>query len=58
VESGLPLPTTSRILNSLAENGVVRRVDGKYELGGRLLPITAGLESLKKSLASVHPESC
>lgn len=55
VESGLPLPTTSRILNSLAENGVVRRVDGKYELGARLLPITAGLESLKKSLASVHP---
>lgn len=55
-EAGLPLPTTARILNSLADNGVVRRLeDRRYHLGARLLPLTAGLESYRKSLALVHP---
>jgi DNA-binding IclR family transcriptional regulator len=56
LEAGLPLPTTARILNSLAENGLVQRMDGRnYDLGARLLPLTTGLDSLRKSLASVHP---
>jgi DNA-binding IclR family transcriptional regulator len=56
LEAGLPLPTTFRILNSLAENGLVQRMDGRnYDLGARLLPLTTGLDSLRKSLASVHP---
>jgi DNA-binding IclR family transcriptional regulator len=55
-EASLPLPTTARILSSLAENGLVQRIDGRnYDLGARLLPLTTGLESLRKSLASVHP---
>lgn len=55
-EANLPLPTTARILDSLAENGVVRRLEGrKYHLGARLLPLTTGLEPYRKSLAPVHP---
>lgn len=56
LEAALPLPTTARILNSLMENGLVQRIDGRnYDLGARLLPLTIGLDSLRNSLASVHP---
>jgi IclR family transcriptional regulator, acetate operon repressor len=55
-EAGLPLPTTARILDSLAENGVIGRLDGRrYQLGARLLPLTTSLEPFRKSLAAVHP---
>lgn len=55
LEAGLPLPTTARILGSLADNGVIRRIEGRrYHLGARLLPLTAGLEPYRKSLALVH----
>jgi DNA-binding IclR family transcriptional regulator len=55
-EANLPVPTTARILDSLAENGIIRRLEGrKYHLGARLLPLTTGLEPFRKSLASVHP---
>jgi DNA-binding IclR family transcriptional regulator len=55
-EARLPLPTTARILNSLAENGVIGRLDSRrYQLGARLLPLTTSLEPFRKTLASVHP---
>lgn len=54
-EAGFPLPTTARILNSLADNGVICRMEGrKYHIGARLVPLTAGLAPYRKSLALVH----
>src|SRR5919202_2103526 len=54
-EAGLPVPAAARLLESLAENGIIRRLEGrKYHLGARLLPLTTGLEPFRKSLASVH----
>jgi DNA-binding IclR family transcriptional regulator len=46
VESGLPLPTVSRIAQSLLENGILKRSDDKrYELGARLLPLAMPADS-------------
>src|SRR5918912_198217 len=51
-EANLPVPTTARILDSLAENGIIRRLEGrKYHLGARLLPLPTGLEPFRKPLA-------
>ncbi len=55
-ETRLPVPTTARILKSLADNGIVRRLDDKtYNLGARLLPISTRLESFRKSFELAHP---
>lgn len=55
-EVGLPLPTTLRILKSLADNGIVRRLDDKsYMLGARLLPISMRLEPIRRSFEVAHP---
>lgn len=55
-EAGLPVETTSRILKSLVENGILQRRDDKtYEIGVRLLPISNRLEPFRRSLEVVHP---
>ena len=56
VESGIPLPTVSRIAQSLLENGILKRSDDKrYELGARLLPLAMPLEPFRRSLHIAHP---
>lgn len=56
VESGIPLPTVSRIAESLLENGILNRNDDKrYELGARLLPLAMPLEPFRRSLQIAHP---
>ena len=55
-ETRLPVPTTARILVSLTENGILRRLDNKtYQLGARLVTFSARLEPFRLSLAVAHP---
>jgi DNA-binding IclR family transcriptional regulator len=55
-ETRLPVPTTARILKSLADNGILRRLDDKtYNLGARLLPLATRLEPFRKSFELAHP---
>lgn len=55
-ESGIPLPTVSRIAQSLLNNGILKRGDDRrYELGARLLPLAMPLEPFRKSLQIAHP---
>ena len=50
------MPTTARILKSLADNGILRRLDDKtYQLGARLVPISTRLEPFRRSFAIAHP---
>ena len=52
----MPVPTAARILKSLADNGILRRLDDKtYNLGARLLPLSTRLEPLRKSFELAHP---
>ena len=40
-ECRLPVPTVARILQSLVDNGILRRLDDKtYHLGARLVPLS------------------
>ena len=56
METRLPVPTTARILKSLADNGILRRLDDKtYNLGARLLPLSTRLEPFRKSFELAHP---
>lgn len=56
VESGIPLPTVSRIAQSLLNNGILNRgEDRRYELGARLLPLAMPLEPFRRSLQIAHP---
>ena len=55
-EARLPVPTTARILQSLADNGILRRLDDKtYNLGARLVPLSTRLEPFRKSFEIAHP---
>ena len=55
-ETRLPVPTAARILKSLADNGILRRLDDKtYNLGARLLPLSTRLEPFRKSFELAHP---
>ena len=55
-ETRLPVPTTARILKSLADNGILRRLDDKtYHLGARLVPLSTRLEPFRRSFAIAHP---
>src|SRR5262249_14317361 len=54
-EVRLPVPTTARILASLVENGILRRLDDKsYTLGARLLPLSTRLEPFRQSFGIAH----
>jgi IclR family transcriptional regulator, acetate operon repressor len=56
VESRLPVPTAARILQSLVDNGILRRLDNKtYHLGARLVPLSTRLEPFRQSLEISHP---
>ena len=55
-ESGLPVPTVARILQSLVDNGILRRLDDKtYHLGARLVPLSTRLEPFRQPLEIAHP---
>jgi DNA-binding IclR family transcriptional regulator len=55
-ESRLPVPTAARILQSLVDNGILRRLDDKtYHLGARLVPLSTRLEPFRQSLEIAHP---
>jgi DNA-binding IclR family transcriptional regulator len=54
-QTGLALPTTARIANSLTENGILQRLDDrKYQLGARLVPLATSLEPFRRSLQIAH----
>jgi IclR family acetate operon transcriptional repressor len=56
VESRLPVPTVARILQSLVDNGILRRLDDKtYHLGARLVPLSTRLEPFRQPLEVAHP---
>ena len=56
LESRLPVPTVARILQSLVDNGILRRLDDKtYHLGARLVPLSTRLEPFRQSLEIAHP---
>ena len=55
-ESRLPVPTVARILQSLADNGILRRLDDKtYHLGARLVPPSTQAEPFRRPLEIAHP---
>lgn len=55
-ESHLPVATVARILQSLVDNGILRRLDDKtYHLGARLIPLSTRLELFRQPLEVAHP---
>jgi len=53
-ECRLPVPTVARILQSLVDNGILRRLDDKtYHLGARLVPLSTRLEPFRQPLEIV-----